>query len=132
MLLTIVFGIINAILSFLGNQYLRFSAFDITPAAVMIVAWNSGNIWITAIVLVLSYAVVNPKEFRFIWLTLPMAFVIGYLALLTKNAFLLLAFYHLVGASGAFFFGYFNGKYAGFIMLNFILNFAITRIYTFF
>jgi len=132
MLLTIIFGLLNALFSFLGNQYLKFSAFDITPAAIIIIAWSDGNIWVSSIILVLAYAIITPKEFRFIWFTLPMAFIIGYLALFINSAFLLLLIFHLIGVTFSAVFGYFNGRYVGFVIANFILNLVVIRFYSLF
>lgn len=129
MLLTLLFGLINAVMSFVGDRVFKFSGFDIAPAAIVICAWHGENILFSSLVLTLSYSFVTVKEMRYLWITLPATILIGYLALVIPNGYILLAIYHVVGLSAAYLFEYFGVNYMLFIGINVAVNVVVLRIY---
>jgi hypothetical protein len=117
--------IINAALSFIANHVINFSALSITPISVILIAHHGGTVWVAAPLLVLAYAIVSIDDLAYLWITLPLAFFTGYLALGLDNIAALLLIYHAIGAAFAFNLGYFDTRYAAFMTINYTLNYAL-------
>jgi len=130
MWITLLFVIINALLSFLGNRFIKFSAFDISPAAIVIIAMHGESVLLGAILVPLAYVLLHPKDFRYLWLVFPLVLLIGYVTSLVPNPFLLIIIYHLIGGIVAFFLQYFDVRYVMFILVNLSMNFIIVRFAT--
>lgn len=129
MWLTLLFGLVNAVMSFFGNRVVKFSGFDIAPAGIIILAWRGENVLFAALILTLSYSFVSLREMRYLWLTLPLTILIGYLALAVHSALLLIVLYHVIGLLAALALGYFGFRYVIFILLNASLNLLLARLY---
>lgn len=129
MWLTIAFGIINAVMSFIGNRLIKFSGFDIAPSAVAILVWHGEHPLFAAVVLVLSYSLISPKELRYLWITLPVTILLAYLAGAIHSIYVLTIIYHIIGLVSAVVFQYFGAKYMVFILMNMATNFMVARVY---
>ena len=129
MWLVLLLGLVNALMSFIGNRIIHFSGFDIAPVGVLICVWHGENVFFSSLVLVLSYSVVSPKELRYLWITLPVTLLLGFLAPVIPNAYLLIILYHIIGVLAALLFQYFGAKYVMFILMNLSLNFIVARFY---
>jgi len=122
MWLTLLFGALNAGLAFLGRKALRFPGLDIAPAAMIFLAGKGENVLFAALVLGLSFSFFSLREMRFLWLSLPLLVVVGYLALAVPNGYLLVAVYEALSLLAAFFLSMFGFRYAVFILTNFATN----------
>jgi hypothetical protein len=129
MWLTLLLGFINIVMSFIGNRVIKFSGLDIAPAGIAILAWQGENVIFGALVLVVTYAIPHPKEFRYLWITLPLTIALGFLAPIIPNAYVLIFIYHAVGLAAAIIFQYFGIKYFMFILMNVAVNFMVARAY---
>lgn len=130
MLLTLGFGFLNALLSFIGDRLVRFSGFDLAPGAIIILGMRGDSIFWGAIILVLAYSLVTPKELRYIWLTLPLTMAIGFLALLFPFPSTLIIIYHIIGLIMALLLRYFGFRYVIFMIINISLNLFLVNSYT--
>ncbi len=129
MWLTLLFGLVNACLSYLGNRMVRFSGFDIAPAGIIILASRGEGVLFPALVLTASYSIVSPKELRYLWLTLPLTILIGYLSFVVPYPAALIVLYHLIGFAFAYNLGYFGASYVMFMAINGGLNLAVAHAY---
>jgi len=130
MWLLILFVLVNGCLSFIGSRVLKFSAFDVSPSVVPILVWTGHNPLVSSLVLVLSYTVVTPEDFRFVGVTLPVTILIAYLAFLIPNTFVLIILYHILSGAVAFVLQYLSVRYIMFILMNVAVNFLIARLYS--
>lgn len=130
MLLSLLFGLCNAGMSFLGNRVVGFSAFDLSASLVPIAVWNNEHPLFAASVMVFSYTVIDARQFRYLWITLPATILVAYLAIPINNIYILTLIYHGLGALAAYTFQYFSTKYWMFMLMNIGVNFLVARIYT--
>ncbi len=129
MLLLILFAAANVALGFFGRNVIKFSGFDISPAAIAILAWHGQSIILGAFVLTISYTVWSWRDVRYLWLTLPVTILVGYLALLIPNIYILVAIYHVIGGLANYGLQNFDFKYLMYVLTNLAANFTVARLY---
>ncbi|MBR9692449.1 hypothetical protein GOV07_00780 [Candidatus Woesearchaeota archaeon] len=132
MLLTLLFGLVNFGVTFFGRRFVKLPGFDLTPIGMIILARAGENIFFAALVLTVAYSFPKIGKMRYLWLTVPATILIGFLAVVVENVFLLLAIYHVVCFVFALLIGFFGFRYFIFVLVNFGLNFAVARLYAFF
>ena len=132
MLLTIALTIINLLLAILETRVLRIQSFDIAPIAIVILAQHGEGVILGALLVSAPYAALSLHKFRFLWVTLPLTILIGYLALLLPNPYMLVALYHAILALVAFFMNMLFGNYLVFAGINVVTNLAVARFYSLF
>lgn len=131
MWLLVLFLLLNVALALFGRHIIRFSAFEISPAAIAILAWHGDNIIVGSLVLTVAYACTSVYDLRYLWLTLPLTILVGYLSLGIHNLFVLIVLYHVIGGAINFFLQRLDTKYVMFILANVTVNFMVARIYGF-
>ncbi len=128
-MLLVLFIVLNVLLAFLGRYVFHFSAFEISPAAIAILAWNGNNIVVSALFLNVAYAATGVKDLRFLWLVLPVTILVGYLALLIHNLFAIIIAYHVIGALVNYALQRFDLKYVLYMGMNAVANIMLAKIY---
>jgi len=127
MLLTLFLTLVNLLLALLELYAIRLKSFDLAPILTIIAARHGESILLAALLINLPYAVLNPQKLRFLWATLPLTILIGYLALLIKNSLLLILLYHGLLAAIALLVGAFGGGYLLFTVVNMAANLIVAR-----
>lgn len=131
MLLTLALTGINLLLAVVEMKFLRIQSLDIAPIGIIILAQQGEGIILGSLFLAAPYAALNPHKLRFLWATLPLTILIGYLALAIESAYILLVLYHLILAGVALLIGLLTGSYLLFAGVNFVSNFVVARIYSY-
>lgn len=129
MWLTLLLGLANFALGWLGTYVVRLPGFDLTPIGVIIIAQQGEPVLLGATVMTVSYMLVKPSRFSWIWLQLPSALLIGYLALIIPWPVLLITLYHVISITFGIIFGIFDGKYGIYTFVNVGINLAVARLY---
>lgn len=125
MLLTIVFGVLNLLLSTLGFRLLRLPGCDLTPAGVIILSSRGENIILAAFILPICAVIGSPQELKYLWLTIPATMLVGFLSLVFPSPVALVILYHLVCGAFAYGFGFLGGRYLLFVIINVALNITL-------
>ncbi len=131
MWLILLFALLNAAFGFFGRHVIKFSGFELTPVAIAICAWHGENVLLAGLFLPVAYACTSVYDLKYLWITIPAAIIVGFLALAVHNAYLLLVVYHLLGLSVAYVFTYLDVKYFLFVLVNVAMNIGLARVYGF-
>lgn|GEM_PF-2469963 len=129
MWLLLFLTLINMGMGFIGRHIIRFSGFDIAPAAVAIAVWNGSGPILSSLFLSVGYSVTSVYDMRYLWLTLPLTIMVAYLSYLIPNIYVLVILYHLIGGTVNWFIQHFDTKYFLFILMNVAMNFTVARVY---
>lgn len=129
MLLTILFCLVNVLFGFFGRHIIKFSGFEISPAAIAILAWHGESVLFGGLLLPVSYALSSWRDMRYVWLTIPVTLLIGFLAGFIHNIYVLAIIYHIIGAFVNYFLQSLDVKYIMYILMNLAMNFSFARIY---
>ena len=130
MLLTLLMTLLNVGFTFIRKTAISVPGLDINPIAMIIIAQQGENIILGALFVVAAHAVPDLKGGRYLYLALPSMIIVGFLALVIQNVFLLLLTYHLIIGLIAFFLGQMSSRHIIFAMTNLAVNLIIGRIYT--
>lgn len=126
---TFVLGLVNVALSSVGTYLLRLPGFDLTPVGMVMIAQGGEGIILGSIVLTVAYMIPRPGRFAWIWLQVPVAILIGYIAIWMDAIYTPILVYHAISIAAGLLTGAFSGRYILYTLINLGLNITIARFY---
>ncbi len=132
MWLIVALAVANFALSALGTWLLHMPGFDLTPIFMVILARSGENTLAGAIALTVAYMLPRPGRFAFVWLQVPVAILVGYLALAMPSLLLPVLVFYVISVAAGILSGTFSGRYMLHTLIGIALNFTVARVYGFF